>query len=131
MKEFRISKGRLTLLAQIQLIGQDVLIVLSGGNVPHIGTISHVGQQAPYQIYAFPSHSGRVHKDDVLAEKFIANIQGYCPGNLVVLSGFHQDAIDLEEIEQVIAMAGELSEQLQAYLEKHPIQSLQAQYQKK
>lgn len=130
MITFSQTKGRLTLNAEVQFIGQDVLIVLSGGNVPHIGTISSIGQNAPRQVYAFPSHSGRLHKDDVLAETFITNLQSYYPGNLVILSGFHQDGILLEEIQQVIEMANELSHQVRTYLAKNPIQSLQAKYQK-
>ncbi|WP_459593018.1 prenylated flavin chaperone LpdD, partial [Enterococcus cecorum] len=43
MKQFSHSIGQLTLTAQLEVVGQDVLIILSGGNVPHIGTISYSG----------------------------------------------------------------------------------------
>ncbi|WP_248625508.1 amino acid decarboxylase [Enterococcus cecorum] len=131
MKQFSHSIDQLTLTAQLEIVGQDVLIILSGGNVPHIGTISYSGPEVTFQTFAYPSHSGRLHKDGILAEKFWPSIHSLCPGNAVILSGFHQDYISPQEIQKVVELAEIVSSKVATYLTENPIAPLKAQYQKK
>ncbi|WP_459593414.1 prenylated flavin chaperone LpdD, partial [Enterococcus cecorum] len=84
-----------------------------------------------FQTFAYPSHSGRVHKDGILAETFWPSIQSLCSGNVVILSGFHQDYISPEEIQKVVELAEIVSSKVATYLTENPIAPLKAQYQKK
>ena len=54
---------------QVDYIGADLFIQLTGGSHPHIGIVTtYCKENADKQVVRFPSHSGRFHKDDVLAD---------------------------------------------------------------
>ena len=64
-----VTKLGFTIQAAVKVIGKDLLITLTGGDTPHIGTVTTFSRDTEIQTVRFPSHDGRFHKDDVLAEK--------------------------------------------------------------
>ena len=65
-----------------------MFIQLTGGSHPHIGTVTtYCKENADKQVVRFPSHSGRFHKDDVLADVLLEEIAELLPQNCVITSG--------------------------------------------
>ncbi|MBD5429128.1 hypothetical protein [Lactobacillus sp.] len=112
-KTFNITKEAYTISATCQLINQDLLVSLTGGDVPHIGGIvSWDGKVKKQEEIRFASHSGRIHKDIFLAEKFAEEIEHQLPGNLCVTAGVHLDGITQAQIEASFPMTQELAKQV-------------------
>lgn len=112
-KTFKTTQENYTISASCQLINQDLLVSLTGGNVPHIGGIvSWDGKAKKQEEIRFASHDGRIHKDIFLAEKFAEEIECELPGNLCVTAGIHIDGITQAQIEASFPMTQELAKQV-------------------
>ncbi|HBM6655742.1 TPA: amino acid decarboxylase, partial [Enterococcus faecium] len=88
-----VTKLGFTIQAAVKVIGKDLLITLTGGDTPHIGTVTTFSRDTEMQTVRFPSHDGRFHKDDVLAEKIAVIIKTAVPGSCTITSGIHVDHI--------------------------------------
>lgn len=73
------------------------MITLTGGDTPHIGTVTTFSRDTEMQTVRFPSHDGRFHKDDVLAENSCDH-QTAVPGSCTITSGIHVDHISNAQI---------------------------------
>lgn len=101
------------------LINKDLLLTITGGDVPHIGTVTTYTQEThTTECIRFPSHDGRFHKDDVLATKVLKNIQAALPGNCVITVGVHVNHITPSQIRASFIMVNNLSSQLYTWLTK-------------
>ena len=71
----------------------------------------------------FPSHSGRFHKDDVLADVLLEEIAELFPQNCVITSGVHVDGVSKEQIVGAFEMTKKLASKIAIWLkhEKSPI----------
>ncbi len=58
IKRFLVTQEAFTMQANVQVIGKDLLITITGGNVAHIGQ-SQFLQETKAQTIRFPSHDGR------------------------------------------------------------------------
>ncbi len=125
---FSESQLNYTIRASVNVIGQDLLIVLTGGDVPHIGTVTTLTRTIPMETVCFPSHNGRNHKDDILARKIAQLIQQDLPGSCVITSGVHVDHISKAQIAAASSMANNLGKQILAWLQKNQFQSKQPHY---
>lgn len=70
-KYFHTTMENYSMQASVKVIGKDLIISITGGETPHIGTITTFTQESELETIRFPSHSGRFHKDDVLAKKLL------------------------------------------------------------
>lgn len=70
-KTFSVSAENFTVKANVAIIGKDVFIALTGGDTPHIGTVTTVEKNSPSETLRFSSHHGRFHKDEVLSEEIL------------------------------------------------------------
>lgn len=127
-QQFEVVEAGFQMQAVIEIIGQDLLVELTGGDHPHIGTISAYQLNQPVEVLRFPSHSGRFHKDDVLAERLFERIKEQAPGNVVITSGVHVDGITKEQIESSFEMAEKLGTLICEELILHPIKKSQPTY---
>nr|WP_207702027.1 amino acid decarboxylase [Enterococcus sp. 665A]MBO1339630.1 amino acid decarboxylase [Enterococcus sp. 665A] len=119
-----------TMSAEAKQIGGDLLITLTGGDTPHIGTVTTFSRNQKRESLRFESHSGRFHKDDVLAEKLLETLAPFIPGNCVITSGVHVNGITQEQIAASFDMAAQLSQQLADWLKKTPFTSKAPIYKK-
>lgn len=117
VEAFSVTQEGYTMRAQVEVIGKDLLITVTGGDSPHIGTVTTM-TEGKTQVVRFPSHDGRFHKDDVLADQILKVIQNSLPGNCVITSGVHIDGIISEQIKASGQMATQLGEKLLAWMEK-------------
>lgn len=113
-----VTKLGFTIQAAVKVIGKDLLITLTGGDTPHIGTVTTFSRDTEIQTVRFPSHDGRFHKDDVLAEKIAVIIKTAVPGSCTITSGIHVDHISNAQINASFPMSEELGYKILDWLEK-------------
>ncbi len=117
-KFFRVTAAGFTMTLKVDIIGKDLLVAVTGGDTPHIGTITTVTKEIAIQTIRFPSHDGRFHKDDVLAETIAHIVQQDLPGNCIITAGVHVNGINQEQIDASFTMAEKLGKNLQNWLQK-------------
>lgn len=117
IKQFLVTQEAFSMQANVQVIGQDLLITITGGNVPHIGTVTSFSKETKVQTIRFPSHDGRFHKDDVLAQSLLAVLKEELPGNCLITSGVHVDHITNAQIRASVSMAESLGQQILAWIQ--------------
>ncbi|WP_237580423.1 amino acid decarboxylase [Candidatus Enterococcus leclercqii] len=137
-KEFMTTQAEYTMEAEVTIINEDLVVLLTGGDVPHVGTVTETlaeGVQVSisatnfesefyaskktatdYGTLRFPSHSGRFHKDDVLAESFLKALSLAPEKKAVVIAGVHVDGITKEQIAVSYQMAAALGTQAKNWL---------------
>lgn len=126
---FTIQESGLRLQAELKIINGDLLIALTGGDTPHIGTITAFDQATrTITTTQFTSHDNRKHKDQVLAEELLNIIQPNLPGNCVITSGVHVNRITKEQIQATFPMAQNLGRQIKAWLQEHPLEINKPEY---
>lgn len=117
--EFSVTKEGYTMKLEVSVIGKDLLVRVTGGNSPHIGSITTLTKDLAPKTVPFPSHDGRFHKDGVLAERIGKIIQSFLPGNCVITSGVHVDQITKRQIMSSDQMASDLGEQLLKWIKQY------------
>lgn len=115
-KVFEVTKAGYSIQAEVTIIGKDLLIALIGGDTPHIGTITWLGKDASSDTTRFPSHHGRLHKDDVLSEVLLKQIKPVLPGTCVITAGVHVNRITTEQITASFEMTEELGKRMASWL---------------
>jgi len=115
--QFSVTKEDYTMAADITVIGQDLFIAITGGDNPHIGTITTLTKDSDLQTKRFPSHDGRLHKDDVLAIRVGKIIQPYLPGSCTISAGVHVNHISKKQIVVSSQMAQSLGKQIETWLQ--------------
>lgn len=116
-KTFRTTEAGYTMSADVVFVGIDLLIVLTGGDAPHVGTVIAVADDAPMETIRFHSHHGRYHKDDVLSTVIAKIIKEALPGHCLITAGVHVNDISDEQIKVSAHMAQQLGNQLLSWLQ--------------
>jgi len=116
--KFSITKENYTMTAKVEIIGKDLFITVTGGDTPHIGTVTTLTKNTAMQTVRFPSHDGRFHKDDVLAIQIGKIIQADLPGSCTITAGIHVNHISKQQILVSTSMAQALGEQIKKWLEQ-------------
>lgn len=117
-KIFTITKS-FQLKADCLLNNQDLLVNLTGGNIPHVGGVVTFDQKTKEEtIVKFASHDGRLHKDIFLAQRLAEKIEKKLPGNLVINAGVHIDGISKEQIDDSFIMTDEIAEKILAWVQE-------------
>lgn len=125
---FTATTAGLTIRADLFTIAADLLIVMTGGGNPHIGDVVTLTADQDRQTVRFPSHDGRYHKDDVLAEVVAKRIQSQLPGSCVITSGVHVDGITQDQIDGSFESAKQLAAQISEWLNSDPFTYDQPRY---
>ncbi|WP_297134131.1 prenylated flavin chaperone LpdD [Terrisporobacter sp.] len=99
--------GRINLNLKAMYVGEDLLIVLSGGDRPHIGGLSYGGLEDKSNTISFKNH-----KDHILSDLLSKEISKIFKGNFLICSGVHLDNITKEEINQVKKLSEEILEEM-------------------
>ncbi|MCI1986411.1 MAG: hypothetical protein LKJ69_09470 [Lactobacillus sp.] len=98
---------------------QDLLIQLLGGDVPHYGVVTMVGQDG-ITTHALPSRPGHVHQEGVLTERVAAVLQPVLPGNAIITGGMHVNKITPAQMAAASAMTQQLAEAVRDWLTAQP-----------
>lgn len=128
-KIFKSNQAGYQIKSQVNLENKDLIVVITGGNVPHIGVIlgydGKLKKQSEIKIY---SHNHHVHKDFYLAERFADKLKNSLPGSLCVIVGVHVDGITKEQIAAAFTMMDDLASQIKDWLAKLPTDFVDPQY---
>lgn len=116
--KFSVTKENYTMIADITIIGKDLFIAITGGDNPHIGTITTLTKNIDMQTIRYPSHDGRFHKDDVLAIRVGKIIQPYLPGSCTISAGVHINHISKKQIMVSSQMSQNLGDQISTWLQQ-------------
>ena len=114
---YSARKGRLSIEALVQEIGEDLLVSIWGGTRPHIGA---VGMAVPRPSLAdsrrWSATSSNFtfagHKEDVLVKEVSEAIAAGLRRNVVVTAGIHWDALATRELLVVQKLARNLAQEI-------------------
>jgi gallate decarboxylase subunit D len=111
------------LSAEVKFIGADLLVIISGGEVPHIGSVAVALPRpslhnrrimsATASVYNLPGH-----KDQVIAQRVSEVLSSKLNCAVVVTAGFHRDGISRAGIKRVLENAEKLAEKISTALTK-------------
>ena len=113
MQDITVERGRLKINMKTFLIGEDLCVIISGGDTPHIGcvTLSVPRPSLASDTLTSPTTSALTllgHKDDEPARYVSSFLSSKLNKNVVVTCGIHLDNITPEEI----AISWELIDEL-------------------
>ena len=114
---FEVSKGRFKIQALVQRVGQDILVSMWGGTIPHIGA---VGMATPRPSLRDPKKMSATcstftyvgHKEDVVVKKVSELLAGRLKTKVVVSAGIHWDDLTSSEIDIIAKLTQKLSAQI-------------------
>lgn len=116
-KIFRAAGRSIVLEACVMEMGGDLCVAVTGGDSPHIGSIS-VSVPRPSMLDEKKTSSTTStinitgHKDDAVGNKISARLSSRLNANVAVVCGIHVDNITPEAIEEVLKLADELTEKI-------------------
>jgi hypothetical protein len=113
-KEFSVSEQGISLKALAVLAGEDLCVILTGGELPHIGSVS-VGIPRP-SLRDSSAASATVstfnfiaHKDGIVGDRLAHRLAAALNKNVVVTCGIHMDNICPQGIGTVEKLAEQLT----------------------
>ena len=112
-----LSAGRLTVEATVVRAGEDLCIVLTGGDRPHIGTVTLSVARPSLADATRTSATTSVlnltgHKDGEAAQYLGQRLAATLGTTVVVTGGIHVDAIQPGEIRTVLHLVDRLTDRL-------------------
>lgn len=117
MQDFTAEKGRIKISMKSILIGEDLCVIISGGDNPHIGCVTlSVPRPSLADLNVISATTSVLnligHKDDEAARYVSHALSSKLNKNVVVTCGIHLDNITKEEIKITIELLSELTENL-------------------
>lgn len=106
------QNGRVIIDLKAIYVGEDLIIIISGGDIPHIGSISYGGQEFKNKEFKDNTIIYKNHKEHIISQRFSQRIGEVFKGNYIISAGIHLDNITKEEIEIVQRMSEELLEEI-------------------
>lgn len=117
VEDLTIEKGRIKISAKALSVGEDLCVIISGGDNPHIGCVTlsvpRTSLSDKNRISATTSVLNLIgHKDDEAAKYVSQTLSSRLSKNVVVTCGIHVDNITTEEIAVVMDLLKELTNTL-------------------
>jgi len=123
MEDLTVVKGRVKINLKAILIGEDLCVIISGGDSPHIGCVTLSMPRPSLADSNIISATTSVlnligHKDDEAAKYVSHMLSSELNKNVVVTCGIHLDNITKEEINITIELLKELTAKLIKTIDK-------------
>lgn len=117
MYDLTIESSRIKIDMKAVKVGNDICVIISGGDSPHIGCVTLSVPRASLSDHEVNSATTSVlnlvgHKDDEVARYVSHTISARLHKNVVVTCGIHADNITEEEIKVTKKLIEELTETL-------------------
>lgn len=117
MQNLTVEKGRIRINLRAFEVGEDLCVIIAGGDKPHIGCVT---LSVPRPSLANPEAASATtsvlnlvgHKDDEAARYVSHTLSSRLRKNIVATCGIHVDNITSEEIEITIKLLKELTDTL-------------------
>jgi hypothetical protein len=115
---FAEKEGAFEVLAQVDRVGDDLLVLLTGGRA-HVGAVAVAQPRPSLADPGQPSSTGSVitllgHKEDAVAKGMAEALSGKLGRNVVVVAGIHWDALSREGITAVMELCRKIGERIAA-----------------
>ncbi|MDK2881090.1 MAG: gallate decarboxylase subunit [Clostridia bacterium] len=115
--EVAVGEGRHRLVCTAVLAGEDVTVVVSGGDRPHVGAVAMAVPRPSLKDPNKTSATASVlavtgHKDDELARAISLRLAAELSRLVVVVAGVHVDGADEDDIKKITANAGQAAQRL-------------------
>lgn len=91
----------------------DLCVLITGGDEPHIGSVSVYSKDEGVQTISLISH-----KDYIIGELFINSIKDIFLGNISVSCGIHIDNITIKQIQEVYKICEGIFEEFKLEIAK-------------
>lgn len=104
--------GRVNIDLKATYVGEDLIIIISGGDRPHIGAVSYGGEGLENKEFEKNIIVYGNHKEYIISQRFSQKIGEVFKGNYIISAGIHLDNITKEEIEIVKMLSEELLEEI-------------------
>ncbi len=119
-RAFAEKEGVFEVLAQVDQVGDDLLVLLTGGKA-HIGAVAIAQPRPSLQDPGQPSSTGSVitilgHKEDAVAKAMAEALSGRLGRNVIVVAGIHWDALTREGIATIMELCRKINEKIAAAL---------------
>jgi len=119
---FEVSKGRFKIQALVQKVGQDILVSMWGGTLPHIGAVGMATPRPslrdPKKMSATSSTFTYVgHKEDAVVKRISELLASRLKTKVVVSAGIHWDDLTSREIAIIAKLTQKLSARILKKLE--------------
>ena len=116
IKTFERQTGRIILKLQVIGMGDDICLILTGGDRPHLGAVAVAQVRASLQSEEKLSSSVSNitilgHKEDEIARKVASIVAVTAHSNAVVCCGIHSDNMTQGEIKSTLGACQELLEE--------------------
>jgi len=125
MNSWKVSEkeDKFEIFAEVNELGDDLLISLWGGTVPHIGAIAIAQPQLSSKNSSKISVTNSVytflgHKEDVIAKAMSNDIAKELNRKVVIIAGMHWDNLKKEEIDKIIEICEKLKEKVLKKIKK-------------
>jgi len=114
MIQLSAKEGRIDIHLKALTVGEDLCVIVSGGDKPHIGCVTVSVPRPSLAVLSDISATTSVinfigHKDDEVARDISHKLSSTLNKNVVVTCGIHIDQIKVEEIETVKKLIEELT----------------------
>ena len=118
-----VGDGIFKIIAEVKIIGDDLMISVWGGTKPHIGSISvsvpRPGLQGNTTMSATSSIINLIgHKDEVVARKFSEQLAAKFNKNAIATAGIHIDDITENQINILMQNMTDLCRDIMIKLEE-------------
>jgi len=114
--EVVVAHGRKQLVARVNVVGDDLVIVIGGGSQPHVGcTVVSVPSRARANGGFSPSTSVLSippHKEEPIARTVAEAVCSVSGRVVVVTAGVHEDGLDRRGIRSYLDLGRELANAL-------------------
>lgn len=87
------KQGRIHLILDACFMGEDLVVMISGGDRPHLGTITAGARLEPLQTVQLQNH-----KEFYITEEIAVQLRKNFRGNFAICCGTHLDDISKDEI---------------------------------
>lgn len=122
MTKFQATETGVNLTLTAKWQNADLLIELTGGDVPHYGVVTTVSVATAPQTISLPSRPGHVHQEGQLSEQVAAIIRPVLPGNAIIVCGVHVDNIRQDQMQAIFELTQQLAQQLKNWCRtQHPV----------
>jgi hypothetical protein len=110
------KKGRLEIKAEAYRMGKDLCVIITGGDIPHLGAVTIGSRCEGFKTFLFEHH-----KENILTEMLADILKNGYSGNFAVCCGIHLDNITRDEIKDSIDLSKDIAEELCALLQKNTL----------
>lgn len=100
--------------AEILRMDYGMQVILTGGDLAHVGAVSICGNDGNMQTITLPGH-----KDAVVSEKWANRLYGKIQEPVTVTAGIHYDHVSKEQIMQIVKATEQMLEEAVEMLQQY------------